>query len=81
MKFCPVVAEICHGQIHMPKKERRRKRIIIIIIRRNEAKTISLPKLFGRLNNKQLVIIRWMDSCIPKEEEEEIWNNVSIGHR
>ena len=64
----------------MPKKERRRKRIIIIIIR-NRAKTISLPKLFGGLNNKQLVIIRWMDSCIPKEEEEEIWNNVSIGHR
>jgi hypothetical protein len=54
MKFCPVVAEICHGQIHVPKKERRRKRIIIIIIR-NGAKTISLPKLFGRLNNKQLL--------------------------
>jgi hypothetical protein len=50
MKFCPVVAEICHGQIHVPKKERRRKRIIIIIIR-NGAKTISLPKLFGRLRH------------------------------
>jgi hypothetical protein len=36
MKFCPVVPEICHGQVHVPKKERRRKRIIII--------------LFGRLN-------------------------------
>jgi hypothetical protein len=45
MKFCPVVPEICHGQVHGPQKERRkrRKRIIIIIIRRNEAKTISLP--------------------------------------
>ena len=33
MKFCPVVPEICRGQVHVPKKERRkRKRIIIIII-------------------------------------------------
>jgi hypothetical protein len=37
MKFCPVVPEICRGQVHVPKKERR-KRIII----RNGAKTISL---------------------------------------
>jgi hypothetical protein len=26
MKFCPVVPEICRGQVHVPKKERRRKR-------------------------------------------------------
>jgi hypothetical protein len=47
MKFCPVVPEICRGQVRVPKKERRRKRrrIIIIIIIRNEAKTISLPNL------------------------------------
>ena len=34
MKFCPVVPEICRGQVHVPKKTRRkrRKRIIIIII-------------------------------------------------
>jgi hypothetical protein len=37
MKFCPVVPEICRGQVHGPRKERkkerkRRKRIIIIII-------------------------------------------------
>jgi hypothetical protein len=32
MKFCPVVPEICHGQVHMPKKERRRKRRRRIII-------------------------------------------------
>jgi hypothetical protein len=46
MKFCPVVPEICRGQVYVPKKERRikrRKRIIIIIIIRNGAKTISLP--------------------------------------
>jgi hypothetical protein len=65
MKFCPVVPEICHGQVHVPKKERRikrRKKIIIIIIRRrNGAKTISLPislpTLFGRLKymNKYLI--------------------------
>jgi hypothetical protein len=43
MKFCPVVPEICRGQVHGPRKERRikrRRRIIIIkIIRRNGAKT------------------------------------------
>ena len=44
MKFCPVVPEICRGQVHGPWKERRRKRRIIIIkIIRNGAKTISLP--------------------------------------
>jgi hypothetical protein len=45
MKFCPVVPEICRGQVHGLLKERRkrRKRIIIIIIIRNGAKTISLP--------------------------------------
>jgi hypothetical protein len=45
MKFCPVVPEICHGQVHGARKERRitrtRTRIIIIIIR-NGAKTISI---------------------------------------
>jgi hypothetical protein len=37
MKFCPVVPEICRGQVHVPrkerKKERKRRRLIIIIIR------------------------------------------------
>ena len=56
MKFCPVVPEICRGQIHGARKERRITRtrtriIIIIIIRRNKAKTISFQTLFGRLNN------------------------------
>jgi hypothetical protein len=45
MKFCPVVPEICRGQVHGARKERR---IIIIIIIRNGAKTISLQTLFGR---------------------------------
>ena len=51
MKFCPVVPEICHGQVHGPRKERRKRiriRIIIIkikIIIRNGAKTISPPKI------------------------------------
>ena len=44
MKFCPVVPEICRGQVRVTKKERRRKRRRIIIIR-NGAKTISLPNL------------------------------------
>jgi hypothetical protein len=54
MKFCPVVPEICCGQVHGAQKERRitrtRRRIIIIIIIRNGAKTTSLQTLFGRLN-------------------------------
>jgi hypothetical protein len=31
MKFCPVVSEICHGQVHVPKKERRKRNRIRII--------------------------------------------------
>ena len=50
MKFCPVVPEICRGQVHGPRKERR---IRIRIIIRNGAKTISLQTLFGRLNNNK----------------------------
>jgi hypothetical protein len=47
MKFCPVVPEICRGQVHVPKKERRKRiRRIIIIRRRNGAKTISLPNFW-----------------------------------
>jgi hypothetical protein len=34
MKFCPVVPEICCGQVHVPKKERKKERRIIIIITR-----------------------------------------------
>jgi hypothetical protein len=58
MKFCPVVPEICHGQVHGARKERRitrRTRTRRIIIR-NVAKTISLQTLFGRLNYKYLTI-------------------------
>ena len=36
MKFCPVVPEICRGQVHASRKER-------IIIIRNGEKTISPP--------------------------------------
>jgi hypothetical protein len=46
MKFCPVVPEICRGQVHASQKERIRIRIIIRkikIIIRNRAKTISPP--------------------------------------
>jgi hypothetical protein len=43
MKFCPVVPEICRGQVHGLRKERRKRRKKIIIIIRNGAKTISLP--------------------------------------
>jgi hypothetical protein len=56
MKFCPVVPEICRGQVHASRKERIRIIIIIIKIKtiiRNGAKTITLQMLFGRLNNKK----------------------------
>jgi hypothetical protein len=43
MKFCPVVTEICRGQVHGARKERRIIIRIRIIIIRNGAKTISLP--------------------------------------
>jgi hypothetical protein len=55
MKFCPVVPEICRGQVHASRKERIRIIIVKIkikIIIRNGAKTISLQTLFGRLKNK-----------------------------
>jgi hypothetical protein len=42
MKFCPIVPEICRGQVHVPKKERRKRRKRIIIIIGNGAKTINL---------------------------------------
>jgi hypothetical protein len=48
MKFCPVVPEICRGQVHGAQKERRitrtKRRIIIII--RNGTKT-SQSHMFG----------------------------------
>jgi hypothetical protein len=25
MKFCPVVPEICRGQVHVPRKERKKE--------------------------------------------------------
>jgi hypothetical protein len=43
MKFCPIVPEICRGQVHGPRKERRKRKRKRIIIIRNGAKTISLP--------------------------------------
>jgi hypothetical protein len=64
MKFCPVVPEICRGQVHGARKERRitrtRRIIIIIIIIRNGAKTISLQTLFGRLNNSLHDPLGWV---------------------
>jgi hypothetical protein len=63
MKFCPVVPEICRGQVHGARKERRitrtRRRIIIIIIIRNGAKTISLQTLFGRLNYSNKIKVKY----------------------
>jgi hypothetical protein len=56
MKFCPVVPEICRGQVHGPRKERRKRKRRIIIIKNNnkkQSKNNKSPKLFGRLNKWQ----------------------------
>jgi hypothetical protein len=58
MKFCPVVPEICRGQVHASRKERIRIIIIKIKIKiliRNGAKTISPPNFVGRLNNNNKI--------------------------
>jgi hypothetical protein len=39
MKFCPVVPEICRGQVHGPRKEKRRRRIKMSAIFKMAAKT------------------------------------------
>ena len=57
MKFCPIVSEICRGNVHVAKKERSR---IIMIIRRNGAKTISLRTTFGRLNKAKILDTMYM---------------------
>ena len=64
MKFCPVVPEICHGQVHGARKER------IIIIIRNGAKTISLQTLFGRLNKQSLTSLETANMKIVKSEKK-----------
>jgi hypothetical protein len=40
MKFCPIVPEICRGQVHGPRKERRITIIIITRRRRNGANVV-----------------------------------------
>jgi hypothetical protein len=46
MKFCPVVPEICRGQVHVPKKERRKEK------ENNKNKN----KNNNNNNNKKLVV-------------------------
>jgi hypothetical protein len=50
MKFCPVVPDICRGQVHGARKERRRIRrirIIIIITRYDYNLMIMKCHIFG----------------------------------
>jgi hypothetical protein len=54
MKFCPVVPEICCGQVHASRKERIRIILIKIIIR-NGAKTISKER--RKRKRKRIIII------------------------
>ena len=46
MKFCPVVPEICRGQVHGPRKERKR----IIIITRGSQEPVSFTWLSKKNN-------------------------------
>ena len=70
MKFCPVVPEICRGQVHGARKERRITRIkrirIIIIIIRNGAKTISLQRCLGDLITNKMNYLISITSYIVK---------------
>jgi hypothetical protein len=50
MKFCPVVPEVCRGQVHGARKERRITRtrriiIIIIIINKKRSKNNKSPNV------------------------------------
>ena len=71
MKLCPVVPEICHGQVHGAQKERR----IRIIIIRNGAKTISLQTLFGRLKKQDKIHVdKEQDKIhIDKKKQDKIY--------
>ena len=57
MKFCPVVPEICHGQVRGPRKERRKKKENNNNNNnKKQSKNNKSPKqisqtLFGRLKN------------------------------
>jgi hypothetical protein len=68
MKFCPVVPEICRGQVPGPRKERRRKRRIIINNNKNNNKKRSKnnksSKLcLGDLINNQTLSNDWLTYC------------------
>jgi hypothetical protein len=68
MKFCPVVPEICRGQVHGPQKERRKRRIIIIkikIIIRNGANTIN-----NNNNNNYHRLIKTMLCFVCSDQRE-----------
>ena len=49
MKFCPVVPEICRGQVHGPWKERRKRRK-----RRNMVTVKSQINLRVKLGNSHI---------------------------
>ena len=49
MKFCPVVPEICCGQVHGPQKERRRKRRRIINNKKRSKNNKSPKQSLGDL--------------------------------
>ena len=62
MKFCPVVPEICRGQVHGPQKERRkRKKEKNKNNNNNNNKKRSKNNKSPRLNNNMLVIIKTRD--------------------
>jgi hypothetical protein len=52
MKYCPVVFEICRGQVHVPGKERKEENNNNNNKKKKRSKTITLQTLFVRLNDK-----------------------------
>ena len=53
MKFCPVVSEICRGQVHGPRRERKENNNNN---NKKRSKNNKSPKLFfGRLNNNNKI--------------------------
>ena len=50
MKFCPVVPEICRGQVRVPKERKENKEKNKNNNNKKRSKNNKSPKLFGRLN-------------------------------
>ena len=62
MKFCPVVPEICRGQVHVSQKEREEEENNNNN-NKKRSKNISLQTLFGRLIKVSLLVKVGDENC------------------